>query len=90
VDELLADWRFLVFAGTMIFNIGAIWAQWQGSRVAFRDLKTDVKDLKEKVLNGITCKLSEHTDRLTRIEARCEARHKIRRWDDHGHILDSE
>ncbi len=73
MNSLFADWRFLVFAATMIFNVGAIWAQWTASRRDFRDLKQDVKDLKVKVLNGITDKLGEHTDRLTRIEVTCSA-----------------
>ena len=81
---MFSDWRFLVFAGTIVFNIGAIWAQWSASRNDFKDLKGDVKDLKFKVLNGISDKLGEHTIRLTRIETTCAGRHETphRRKDD--------
>lgn len=85
MDSMFSDWRFLVFAGTIVFNIGAIWASWQASRREFRELKGDVKDLKVKVLNGISTTLNTHTDRLTAIEVNCAATHHRRRREDESH-----
>jgi len=82
METVFSDWRFLVFAGTIVFNIGAIWAGWQSSRREFRELKADVKDLKVKVLNGITSTLAIHTNRLTAIEVNCAATHHRNRIRD--------
>lgn len=98
---MFSDWRFLVFAGTVAFNIGAIWAQWTASKQNFIDMKGDVRDLKVRVLNGISSKLAEHTDRLTRIETTCAGRHETphrrkedvpqrRSGDEHYGIFDDQ
>ncbi len=72
--DLLHDWRLVVFLGTMMFQIGMAWSQAKGTRRDLDGLRSDVADLKRRVLNGITTALQSHGEKLSAIEARCEAR----------------
>jgi P2-related tail formation protein len=71
IDQLLHDWKFIVFAATLIFNAGIMVATVGYLRIMVNQLRDLVKEMKGK---------QEHQEeRLIKLEAEHRVFHRAQR-----------